>query len=378
MSSENRPSLHLSLTPLQLPETSLANEQGGWSRRYGGQQSQSTLAKTEPSLTYGIHPEVVPHLRLCPGEPSQLVAQIRNQSTQAWQFRIGVSADIPPDWCQLLDDDFELPSQGTHNGGPNATTEVEIPFQLPVDFFENHYALKPDNHPLKIDYDGQIQIYARPQGATRTSEHLMATASFRMLVRSPSRYLDYLPQVYGDIDFVGRLLQLFEQTFEPSVETLKLLWAYLDPQTSPLNLLPFLAHWVGWPTDFPWNIAPPSDITRQRQLIHNAMELYRWRGTEQGLRHYLHLYTGLPKTDDCIHIENALRPGFEVDIARLDETAIIEGGRPYHFIVRLRSHPPQIAYADLDAQRPLIHTLIDQEKPAFCTFELHIEEPSQP
>ena len=196
------------------------------------------------------------------------------------------------------------------------------------------------------------------------------------MVRSHSRYLDYLPQIYREVDFIGRLLNLFEQSFDPSVEMLQLLWAYLDPRTSPQHLLSFLAHWVGWPTDGPWQNVPSDQLQRQRQLIFHAMELYRWRGTPQGLRHYLHLYTGLPNA--FIHIENAFQPGFELGTANLDQTTIIGGGRPYHFRVRLEPYPPHVSKADLQTNAALIRTIIDQEKPAFCTYDLYLKEPSLP
>ncbi|NET08626.1 MAG: phage tail protein, partial [Symploca sp. SIO2B6] len=53
--------------------------------------------------------------------------------------------------------------------------------------------------------------------------------------------------------------------------------------------------------------------------------------------------------------------------ARLGYETIMGGGRPYHFIVRLRSPQPDA----LD--QSLIHTIIQQEKPAFCTYDLYIE-----
>ena len=383
MSSENhsvqtRPLISLTLTPLQLPETSLVAEQGDWTRGRQQRQRSSGRQQLEHSTLHREHPELIPHLRVCPGEPSQMLVQVRNRSSQSWEFRVEVSANIPSAWYRLPETYSHLPEQLRLDTGEDGRQETEICFEVPADFFENPHALTPDNQPIKIDYDGQIQVYARLRGASVESEQLMATAPFRVLVRSHSRYLDYLPQVYQDIDFIGRLLKIFEQTFDPSVEMLQLLWAYLDPRTSPGHLLPFLAHWVGWPTDFPWQNAPPDQLQRQRRLIFQAMELYRWRGTRQGLRRYLHLYTGLPEESAFIHIENSYHPGFELGLASLDETAIIGGGQPYHFIVRLRACPAEVSLPDLQANEALIRTIIDQEKPAFCTYELHLEEHPQP
>lgn len=370
-----QPFLSLTLTPQQLPETSLVAERGGWANH---RQRSSGQNQVRRSAVYPEHPEVIPYLRLCPGEPSQILAQVHNQSVQSWRVRFGVSTGIPANWCRLPGEEYDVPGVASTAAGDNMMTDVEIPFQVSANFFERHDALQPDNQPLQLDYDGQIQIYARPDNAVEGSEQLMATAPFKVLVRSHSRYLDYLPQVYREVDLIGRLLKIFEQSFDPSIETLKLLWAYLDPRTAPTNLLPFLAHWVGWPTDMIWDALAPGNIQRQRQIIHHAMDLYRWRGTQRGLRRYLHLYTGLPETNDFIQIENGFKPGFELGIAELDKTAIIGGGRPYHFEVRLRSQPPQISYQDLIAQKNLIHTIISQEKPAFCTYDLHIEEATQP
>ncbi|MEM9117496.1 MAG: phage tail protein [Cyanobacteria bacterium P01_F01_bin.56] len=372
-SVQTRPFLHLTLIPLQLPETSLVAEQGAWTRGRRQQQRSSGRQPIGRPGVYEDHPELIPHLRICPGTPSQILVQVRNQSSQRWEFRVGISADIPADWYDLPNITPELPGQTTPEIEEDVIGEVEIPFLVPVDFFENHHALKPDNQPLTIDYDGQVQVYARPMGAPIASERLLATAPFRVMVRSPSRYLDYLPQVYRDVDFIGRLLKLFEQSFDPSVEMLQLLWAYLDPRTAPQHLLPFLAHWVGWPTDFPWQNAPFDQLQRQRQLIFHAMDLYRWRGTSQGLRHYLHLYTGLPPT--CIRIDNAFQSGFELGTAHLDQTAIIGRGRPYHFVVHLEPHPPDVSATDLQANATLIRAIIDQEKPAFCTYDLHFRIP---
>jgi phage tail-like protein len=80
--------------------------------------------------------------------------------------------------------------------------------------------------------------------------------------------------------------------------------------TAPEALLPFLAHWVAWPIDRRW------DTKQQRRFIRNAVELYRWHGTRQGLRFYLHLYTELPLDEDLpeaekhISIEEIFYAGF--------------------------------------------------------------------
>ncbi|MEM9487126.1 MAG: phage tail protein, partial [Cyanobacteria bacterium P01_F01_bin.116] len=113
---------------------------------------------------------------------------------------------------------------------------------------------------------------------------------------------------------------------------------------------------------------------QQRRLIRRAFEIYQWRGTKQGLRLYLHLYTGLPldlpdtpESQKHISIHEVFSRGFVMDEARLDHDAILGGGKPFHFTVRLRSEEPE----GLD--EALIRMIIDQEKPAFCTYDLSLE-----
>jgi phage tail-like protein len=146
------------------------------------------------------------------------------------------------------------------------------------------------------------------------------------------------------------------------------LWAYLDPLTAPKALLPFLASWVAWPMDPRWS------TQKQRRLIRQALEIYRWRGTRRGLRLYLHLYTDLPLDEDIpqeadkhIGIEEVFGDGFVLSTTCLGQDSIIGGGRPYHFIVTLRPDP------DVPLDEKLVRYIIEQEKPAFCTYELYIE-----
>ena len=179
--------------------------------------------------------------------------------------------------------------------------------------------------------------------------------------------MEFLPILYREVDFIGRFMKIFEQAFQPIVDSYNVMWANLDP----LTLLPFMAHWVAWQVDSVW------DLQQQRRLIRRAVELYRWRGTRKGLRLYLHLYTGLPldehlpnEADNHISITEPFGPSFIIGDAQLGN-AVLAGGQPYHFIVRLRSN---ISSGIINEE--LIQRIIEQEKPAFCTYELSIENPS--
>jgi phage tail-like protein len=312
-------------------------------------------AAREPQTT-----DIDARLRLCPGEPSELVVQITNLTASTLHIDLQVNGRFPGP-CLVDIEGGELPPQGR--------IEAVLRFDLTANFFEERLKLGPTDIQT-LDYEQNLQVYATTARSpdTRQQERgmLLAQAFFSIHVRPDSRYLQYLPSVYREVDFIGRILKRFEQACDPAVQSLRLLWAYLDPLTAPATLLPFLAYWVGWPSDVPWS------VEQQRRLIRRALEIYRWRGTRWGLRLYLHLYTGLPldspdtpEAAKSISIEETFSRGFVLNEARLGEATRLGGGRPYHFIVRLRS-PHALDEA-------LIRTIIEQEKPAFCTYELYLE-----
>ncbi|WP_215609740.1 phage tail protein [Leptothoe spongobia] len=356
-------SVQLQLTPMQLLNTTAAEDLSFASATVSLPQQQ---------------------LRLNPDEPSELLIQVKNISQRPLQLRLNVTGDFPAKWCYMGIEEPTISTTGLllKNGpgqfpvtwcmrdaiAPHQNLDISLYFKPAADFFEAAHALGP-NDTLKLNYQGQIQVYAGPDGA----DCLMGVENFSLHIRPDSRYLKFLPAVYQEVDFISRFLKLFEQSFDPAVQAISWMWAYLDPLTAPEAMLPFLAQWVGWPSDIYWSQA------QQRRLIRRAFEIYQWRGTKQGLRLYLHLYTGLPldlpdtpESQKHISIQEVFSRGFVMDEARLDHDAILGGGKPFHFTVRLRTEEPE----KLD--EALIHTIIDQEKPAFCTYDLLLGPISPP
>ncbi|EDX83220.1 phage tail protein domain [Synechococcus sp. PCC 7335] len=301
-------------------------------------------------------PALSTRLSLHPGEASELVVRIKNQGDHPLQLQFAVSGEMPRDWWRLRTEGSTLPTR--HQ------MEVVLYFAISSNFFER--PLSPEQLPLQLDYKGQLKIIATaPRGDSET--HINP---FNLLVRPPSLYLDFLPDIYRRIDIVGRFLKIFETTFEPTVDILDHLWAYLDPLIAPQAMLPFLAHWVGW------SFEGPLSLEQQRTLIRYAMEIYRWRGTRRGLRFYLHLASGLPLDDHLpveaqksIGIHENFSPGHVLGQTVLGASTLLGGTRPCHFSVQLR--PP----ANYPLDEALIRTIIDQETSAFCSYDLFIETP---
>jgi len=293
-----------------------------------------------------------------PGEPSEVVVQVKNRSRRSLQLNMQLSGDFPEEWCQLGTEGHELP--------PDSQSDAVLYFQLPGDWFEGQTVLQPQET-LKLKYSGLLTVQIDPDTAQQETHSLR----FELYVRPRSLYLDFLPSLYREVDFIGRFLKLFEQAFEPVVQSFETMWAHLDPLTAPVALLPFLASWVGWQNNPNW------ETPQQRRLIKQAVELYRWRGTRTGLRLYLHWYTRLPLDDDLpeeadkhISITEPFGAALVLGNSALGESAVLGGGQPYHFIVRLRGDRPEHRHT-LD--ETLIRKIIDQEKPAFCTYDLAIE-----
>lgn len=333
--------LSLQLSPMQLPEAP-PSKNASLARTLVGIERDATSNKNQSLLVR-------------PGEPSEMVVQLRNNGSRPIQLNLQLKGDFPATWCRIGTEGSEIL--------PGQQMEAVLYFQIPSDFFESNTALSPGES-LKIDYVGHLVASTFELDTTKRQ---VETAIFNIYVRPHSLYLNFLPAIYREVDFIGRFLKIFEQSFEPCVHTLDNLWAYLDPLTAPTALLPFLAQWVAWQT------TPQISWERQRHLIKSAMEIYRWRGTKRGLRFYLHLATGLPLDDHIldedekhIGITEFFSRGCVFGAAKLSEDAILGGSRPFHFTIRLRQDNTNLI------DEYLVRNVIEQEKPAFCSYDLFI------
>jgi phage tail-like protein len=153
-----------------------------------------------------------------------------------------------------------------------------------------------------------------------------------------SNLLKYLPGAYSDDPFTGGLLNIFEAVWAPLDRQIDQLYAYFDPQLTPADFLPWLGTWVDLVLDENW------PETRRRELIHNAADLYRRRGTAGALQDYLAIYLGT-------------------------KPAIVEDGpdgNPFHFSVTIQVENPDT----FDQDR--VQRIIDEEKPAHTIYTLTV------
>jgi phage tail-like protein len=170
-------------------------------------------------------------------------------------------------------------------------------------------------------------------------------------------YLQYLPQIFRQDPFFRRFLLIFEAILGPLERMVDNLPLYTEPEMAPEEFIPWLAHWVALSLDSAWPLA------RQRDLINNAVEIYRWRGTSRGLKLHIKTYTSIEpliqeyRAGFVLGRESGL--GWTTQLISTPANALL-------FVVTAPiSHPRAI-----DAQ--VLRTIIEEDKPAHTTYRLRI------
>ena len=171
-----------------------------------------------------------------------------------------------------------------------------------------------------------------------------------------SSYLENLPALYRDDEFMGRFLLIFESVMKPLENAIGHLDLYFDPRMIPEPLLPWLASWLDLALDPTW------PINKRRELVKSCAELYRWRGTKRGLSEYLQIYTGtVPEISEYV-------PGMRLDPeTKLGiDTKLGSSGTGHHFTVSLDLNEGD----DIDTDT--VRAIIESQKPAHTVYTLDI------
>lgn len=101
-----------------------------------------------------------------------------------------------------------------------------------------------------------------------------------------SSYLNYLPVIFQNDEFMGRFLRIFETIWEPLEQRQDQIAMYFDPTTCPESFLPWLASWF----DLPFNKNWPEP--QRRMLLKEGFVIGRRSGTRPGLELILELCAG--------------------------------------------------------------------------------------
>jgi phage tail-like protein len=153
-----------------------------------------------------------------------------------------------------------------------------------------------------------------------------------------------LPAIFQDDDFTQRWLAGLDEVLAPVFCTLDNIDSYFDPQLAPDDFVSWLASWVGLVVDETWT------VERRRQLVAEAAELYRLRGTAKGLAAHVAAFTGvmpeviesggagwsaspdgaMPGDDSCSVTVRVAAAAGAIDVERLDR--IVAAAKPAHVV----------------------------------------------
>ena len=175
-----------------------------------------------------------------------------------------------------------------------------------------------------------------------------AVASGRAYLRNA------LPAVYQDGDFGMRFVGALEQLLDPIVAVLDGLPAHFNPDHAPRDVLNLLAAWLGVDLD------ESQEIRYQRELVRNAAQLGRTRGTVRGLELALGLaFPGVP-----LRVEDQGGVHWSLEVGKASEA-------PAHsFVVYCDKPVPESTQA-------AIARCIEQYKPVHTTYRLRVKAPKK-
>ncbi|MEA3281832.1 MAG: phage tail protein [Euryarchaeota archaeon] len=188
-------------------------------------------------------------------------------------------------------------------------------------------------------------------------------------------YLRYLPAVYQEdaisSDFLERYLSLFETFLGDNDAVIGGVHRYFDSEATPGEFLSWLAIWVAAVFDESWQ------EDKKRKFLQSAVELYKKRGTKEGLEELIEIYTG----DAPMIVENLQLYKKDVDgnfVLRCEESdelkAVFEklfgDPAPFNFCVLLKPNQN-----DIESQLKAVKRIIALEKPVHTSAEVTVLQP---
>ncbi|HVZ40995.1 MAG TPA: phage tail protein [Candidatus Kapabacteria bacterium] len=228
----------------------------------------------------------------------------------------------------------------------------------------------------------------------------LTTPVLRSLIAHYPRvtYMQYLPAIYQadpvGKDFMERFLSIFETVFSRIETRVSNLVRYLDPDGVPADFLSWLAGWIDMTFLRTW-----SEATR-RSLLRHAAELYKLRGTPEGMRRMIKLATGIDvRIQEGFRRRNWLFLAHNAGLGQdsgvwgdaivhrlqldqysaIGDFSLVSTGDPLHdpFLVYAHSFAVYVDAAVLNDpdQERMLRYLIEQEKPAHTSYTLEKVQP---
>lgn len=188
--------------------------------------------------------------------------------------------------------------------------------------------------------------------------------TIRVEVAMPS-WVRNLPGIYQDTDeenadFLKRFLAIQQHVSLQIEEKLESIHSFFDPRETPEGFLPWLGSWVAMGLHEGWSEG------RRREVIFRAAEMYKLRGTAEGLRLALALFAEI----DVEIVEFTWPyPGFVIGKhSSIGHQSTI--ARPVFqtqcFVVKIPARQSEISREKLRT----VHSVVETEKPAHAHYAL--------
>ncbi|MGZ4134034.1 MAG: phage tail protein, partial [Tumebacillaceae bacterium] len=177
-------------------------------------------------------------------------------------------------------------------------------------------------------------------------------------------YLENLPAVYQEDpasrDFLERFLSLFGTFMNEMENKIAHISRYFDGDSVSGEYLRWLATWLGIASDGTWT------EEQTQSVLKRAPELYKKRGTREGLELMIEIFTGeKPYLVEFFQYKHLIEKS---EIKKYMEQ--LYGLDPYCFCVLVK--PESVP---TENHRLLVQRILDEEKPAFAEAKLVVLEP---
>jgi len=174
-------------------------------------------------------------------------------------------------------------------------------------------------------------------------------------------------------DFLGRFLSIFDALRGGISNRVTNIARYFDPLATPagggpakVDFLTWLASWLDLSLDRHW------PVSRRRELVRQAHRLYKLRGTPEGLKLHIRLYTG---AEPGILEDFKLRRWAFLNHARLGDLTTLWGDAVVARL-QLNQHSQIGTFRLIDTGDPL-HDPFDQYAHQFVVFVPQRRAPSE-
>jgi len=212
--------------------------------------------------------------------------------------RLALDADIPPRtlleaYYYASDDEAQKKAVDEVMTDEKKTTKER------ADFVDHVIPwIGPETNPRDMLFRGKKGRYLWLKLGLSTFDEKLSLSIKRMKVYYPRiSYLRYLPAIYQDDmisgelsqvskEFLERFLSLFESILYDLEIDIDQVFTYFDPDTVPQNFLPWLASWLNMALEEDW------PEKKKREFIRQAPALYKLKGTPEGIRRLIGIYTG--------------------------------------------------------------------------------------